>query len=178
MACWACWFVEVYDAISDVVLWWSVFGFVAVLWVGGVLVFYLKFTFDFPWRGCSGHVECFLSCCRKRGWKYKSLGYAAGVLGVCAITSSLPAASRMLVTSSSDAPLVTFILSSRGATWFMLTLLRFTPVSFFGPVTSTKLLSITSMMTHFLPVSRPACLTHILPSSIAGVFNVSLLVCL
>jgi hypothetical protein len=51
----------------------------------------------------------------------------------------------------------------------MLTLLLLTPVTFFGPVISTKLLSMTSIMTHFLPVSRPASFTQILPTSIAGI---------
>jgi hypothetical protein len=86
------------------------------------------------------------------------------------MTWVLPAASRDWVTSSSDAPRLTSMLSCWGERWFMLTRLRLTPVSFLGPVTKTKLLSITSITTHFFPFSRPACLTHILPTSIAGTF--------
>jgi len=52
--------------------------------------------------------------------------------------------------------------------WFTLTLFLLTPVTFLGPVMMTKLLSITSTMTHLLPVSRPANFTHILPTSTAG----------
>jgi hypothetical protein len=57
----------------------------------------------------------------------------------------------------------------------MLTRLRLTPVTFLGPVTRTKLLSMTSTMTHFLPVSRPAIFMHILPTSTAGTCLSSLL---
>ena len=86
---------------------------------------------------------------------------------------SLPAVSSAWETSSSEAPRLTSILSCRGMTWFMLTRLRLTPVTFLGPVTHTKLLSMTSMMTHFLPFSRPSCFMHNLPTSIAGMFSVS-----
>ena len=80
----------------------------------------------------------------------------------------MPADSKTWVTSSSDAPRFRSTLSCSGVRWFILARLRFIPVIFLGPVISTKLLSITSMTTHFLPLSRPACLTHILPTSIAG----------
>lgn len=89
------------------------------------------------------------------------------------MSCSLPSASSIFVTSSSDAPRLMSILSCRGMIWLMFTLLRLIPVSFFGPVTKTKLLSITSMITHFLPFSRPACFWHIRPTSIAGMFFVS-----
>ena len=83
---------------------------------------------------------------------------------------SLPATSRVCATSSSDAPRFTSIFSCVGITWFMFTLLRLMPVIFLGPVTRMKLLSMTSMITHFLPFSLPACFMHILPTSIAGMF--------
>ncbi len=86
---------------------------------------------------------------------------------------SLPAFSNAWETSSSEAPRFTSILSCRGRIWFILTRLRLTPVTFLGPVTNTKLLSMTSIMTHFLPFSRPSCFTHNLPTSIAGMFLVS-----
>lgn len=78
-------------------------------------------------------------------------------------------------TSSSDAPRLISILSSRGIRWLMLARLRLTPVNFLGPVTKAKLLSTMSMTTHFVQHSRPPCLTHILPISMAGMtFLVSL----
>ena len=49
---------------------------------------------------------------------------------------------------------------------FVLRLLM--PVIVFGPVINTKLLSIMSTITHFLPASRPVNFTQILPTSIAG----------
>lgn len=91
------------------------------------------------------------------------------------VSSSLPAALRVSVTSSSDAPREMSILSGSILRWFTLALLLLTPVAFCGPVISTKLLSITSIMTHFRPVSRPTCFMQILPTSIAGIFSGSFL---
>jgi hypothetical protein len=175
MACRASCLVQVYYAISNVVFSWSFMGFAPILWIRGVFGFYYQFPFDFPWRGCSWHVKLNSPLdVEKETRKYKSLDYANGGFAVCAISSSLPAVSKVAFTSSSDAPLGISILSWRGSTWFMLTLLLLTPVTFFGPVISTKLLSMTSIMTHFLPVSRPASFTQILPTSIAGTRSASL----
>jgi len=101
--------------------------------------------------------------------EYKSLVYAVGVFVFGFVSPSLPAAFSVAVISSSDAPLGMSILSWSGLRWFMLALLLFTPVAFCGPVISTKLLSITSIMTHLFPVSRPASLIQILPTSMAGI---------
>src|SRR5512136_2363337 len=80
-----------------------------------------------------------LAGCKKKKLEVLKLKNYAALAGLV-FSGSLPAASRAWVTSSSDAPLFTSILSCRGMTWFMLTLRRFTPVIFFGPVTKTKLL--------------------------------------
>ena len=124
-----------------------------------------------------GISVCFLLCEleKRRAGKYKSLVYCVGDFAVFSISCILPAASKAEVTSSSDAPRLMSSLSGRTFTWFMLTLFLFTEVTFLGPVTRTKLLSITSIITHFLPASRPAVFSHILPISTAGVFLASLL---
>ena len=67
--------------------------------------------------------------------------------------------------------MVMSIFSWVGSTWFTLIRLRFTPETFWGPVTRTKFLSIMSTIMHILPASRPAILTHILPTSIASNFD-------
>lgn len=84
-----------------------------------------------------------------------------------AIVSSLPADLRASVTSSSVAPRLISMVSCRGSMWFMFALRLLTPVTFLGPVISTKFLSVTSTTTHFFPASRPRIFMHILPTSAA-----------
>lgn len=85
-----------------------------------------------------------------------------------AMVSSLLADLSASVTSSSVAPRLISMVSCSGSMWFMFALRLLTPVIFWGPVISTKFLSVTSTMTHFLPASRPRIFTHILPTSAAG----------
>jgi hypothetical protein len=87
------------------------------------------------------------------------------------ISSIKPAALSASVISLSVAPRFILMMSWVGSTCVMFVRLRFTLVTALGPVMSMKLLSTRSTTTQFLPVSRPATFTHILPISIAGIFN-------
>jgi len=59
VACGTSWLVEVYGAVPDVFLCWSLRGYMPKLGVGGILIFRQQFTFDLPRRGCSGHLIVF-----------------------------------------------------------------------------------------------------------------------
>src|SRR3989441_10006385 len=78
------------------------------------------------------------------------------------------------VTSSSEAPFLISMESSVGSICFTFVLLRRTPEIFWGPVTRTKFLSITSTMTHFCPVSRPLSFTQTRPTSMVGIGTIFL----
>src|SRR4030042_1905037 len=85
-----------------------------------------------------------------------------------AMISSLPAFFNASSTSSSEAPRLMLMFSCEGSTCIMFARRLRTPVTFFGPVIKTKLLSTTSTTTHLMPDSRPDIFTHNLPTSTAG----------
>jgi hypothetical protein len=66
VAGWTCCLVKIYGTKADVLFWWTLRGFAAVFWVGGVVCFDIQFTLGLPrWQG-TGHGVVILLFVKKK----------------------------------------------------------------------------------------------------------------
>jgi hypothetical protein len=61
VACRTSWFIEVYNAVSHVLVGWSFFWFMSIAGVCLILSLHDEFARDFPWSSASRHALMFHS---------------------------------------------------------------------------------------------------------------------